>query len=188
MTTMARSKIAFYGNRNDIMELKELINRESKDLFEKLIPTPVELVGKTGREIGDWRTRVWGTTWWNRTSSKIVHLENYSIYYFEFECPFQPPFGILLNIYNIFNQIKSVSLTEFDFNNSMMVVRRDPKIGFRKCIEHYYDDEKPNSRRGDYFKVKVSDKFLLDWRGNPDLSDALKMIGLELPEITQILH
>ena len=183
MTYMVKNNIAFYGSKNEIIELMGLLNTEGEDLLNKITPIPRAILRGTKKEFLDWKLKYWGTPWCRKISSEITHMENYSIFRFEFECPYQPPLGILNAIYKKFNMIKSVYLTQFETDNSMMVVRRDPQKGFQKCIQNYPDVSYQDSLLEVFSEAEVADDFLLDLKQNSDLSNALKTIGIEFPEM-----
>ena len=183
MGSMVKNNIAFYGSRNEIVELMGLLNIEGEYLFSKINPIPSAILRRDKQELLDWKLKYWGTPWCRKISSEISHKGNYSIFRFEFECPYQQPHGILRSIYKKFNMVKSVSLTEFEADNSMMVVRRDPQKGFQKCIQNYPDGSCQESSVEVFSEAEVADDFLMDLKQNSDLSDALKMIGIDFPEM-----
>lgn len=183
MTSMVKNNIAFYGSSNEIIELMGVLDIEGEYLFSKIIPIPRVILRGAKKELHSWKFKYWGTPWFRKISSEISHKGNYSIFRFEFECPYQPPYGILRAIYKKFNMVKSIGLAEFEVDNSMMVVRRDPQKGFQKCIHNNPEGSTYESSVGVFTEAEVADDFLMDLKQNSDLSDALKTIGIEFPEM-----
>jgi len=183
MGSITQSKLAFYGNREDMIELEELTNGEDNSFLGKIIPIPGEVLEKLDKEIFEWKEKNWGVKWCLRTHSEITHMETYSIFRLDLTSPYQPPLKIFDKIYAKFIEIKSICLSKFDTDNSVIVVRRDPNRGFQQCINYYADCEPESNEEEFSHTFEVNDDFIIELGQDRELSDACGMIGITILNI-----
>ena len=183
MGSITQSKLAFYGDRKDMIELEELTNGEDNSFLSKIIPIPGEVFEKSDKEIFDWKEKNWGVKWCLKTHSEITHMEKYSIFRLDLTSPYEPPLKIFNEIYAKFKKIKSICLSKYDTDISVIVVRRDPDRGFQQCINCYADCEPESSEEEFSHAFEVNDDFIIELSQDTELSDACGMIGITILNI-----
>ena len=128
MHEFTRHNVAFYGDRNEIIELEKLFEDGNQEPFDKIIPIPNELLEKTEEEMTDWKVANWGVKWCKKVSSESVHMETYSIYRFEFHGPSQPPYSILRKILSDSSRVNIICSSHLESSlEKMKMLILDPE-------------------------------------------------------------
>jgi len=183
MKYMTGLNISFYGNKTDAIEIGDFLNTGGDKLFEKIVPIPKTVLRKTERKMTEWKRDKWGAPGYKKISDEIVHKENYSIFRFEFQTPYLPPYGILNGLNKKFTKIKCIGSIHNYFSDDMMVFRMDPEKGFQRCLNNLPAEPTKGSCDEPLYPAEISEEFLKDLSLEADLADALRMLGMEFPEM-----
>jgi hypothetical protein len=181
MACITQTKIAFYGNKEDVLYLEKLTTGEEDNLFNGIIPVPDEILKKTEKRITKWKKTNWGAQWCTKKSSDIIHMENISIFRLDFISPHQPPYGVLEEIYKKFGFIKSISLTSYEGTGQILLIRKDPQRGFQEYLDCYPHDYFKYSEEDLSSISSGTDDFMIELSADTGLSQACEVMGISTP-------
>ena len=189
MPDMTYNTIAFYGDQQEIHELDEFLGSSKIDYyfnFSKIRPMPEDVYGKGVDAIYEWKFANWGTTWCSDVERSLNDSANLSTLKVSFNTPWVPPIKLIDYISGKCSKIKFIYRSTIDDEGYKTVfIRRDPKMGFNKCLIDYPYGCEDHPLYSEVSGVDVLGNFMDELNDDKQLRAASAMIGITVDRIRQ---